>query len=316
MDSATPARCASSAAAASDWIARAPPMADGEVSATSLQRAAADPLRDHQPARGRSVVTSRTRARPGRSMRLSVSVRARIRCTSARRACVRRGRRRSARPAGPARCRGPARTAVRAGRRGTPAGGSDRRRRWRRATRWCPRAEGLESRWASERGSQADRRRRRSGWKAIGAAGSAIFARRVAGGGTPGSSLIAQRRRCPGVSSLGARSSPTRAGVPIRAVRDGTLLAGAGGSRVAAASRRCGSGAVGEPALDGRPGGDGVGHPRGQHQRGQDRQHDAPRISSRTIDPAPPLRAVSDCRSSSRSTPTADQRGHDGGRRW
>ncbi len=50
IDSATPERWAASAAAASDWIARAPPIGDGDVSATSGQRAAADPLRNHQPA--------------------------------------------------------------------------------------------------------------------------------------------------------------------------------------------------------------------------------------------------------------------------
>ena len=37
IDSATPERWAASAAAASDWIARAPPIGDGDVSATSGQ---------------------------------------------------------------------------------------------------------------------------------------------------------------------------------------------------------------------------------------------------------------------------------------
>ena len=50
IDSATPERWAASAAAASDWMALAPPMAEGVVSATSREGAAADPLRDDQAA--------------------------------------------------------------------------------------------------------------------------------------------------------------------------------------------------------------------------------------------------------------------------
>ena len=78
MDSATPARCAASAAAASDWMARAPPIGAGEVAATSAR----EPPRTHSlttrppwPMR----VTSRMRARPGAEILLNFKVRARIR---------------------------------------------------------------------------------------------------------------------------------------------------------------------------------------------------------------------------------------------
>ena len=73
MDSAPPLRCVSSAAAASDWMARAAPKADGEVPATSRS----EPPRIHSETTRPPVavgVTSRTRARPGRSIRLSARV--------------------------------------------------------------------------------------------------------------------------------------------------------------------------------------------------------------------------------------------------
>ena len=81
IDSATPARCAASAAAASDWIARAPPIGDGAVSATSARdapRIHSATTRPPDPV----LATSRTRATPGMSMRLSLSVRDRISCSS------------------------------------------------------------------------------------------------------------------------------------------------------------------------------------------------------------------------------------------
>ena len=81
IDSATPERCAASAAAASDWMARAPPMADGAVSATSASeppRIHSDTTRPPDPV----CATSRTRATPGTSMRLSRIVRDRISASS------------------------------------------------------------------------------------------------------------------------------------------------------------------------------------------------------------------------------------------
>ena len=80
IDSATPERCAASAAAASDWMARAPPIGDGDVSATSGSeppRIHSETTRPPEPV----LATSSTRATPGMSRRLSFSVRDRISCT-------------------------------------------------------------------------------------------------------------------------------------------------------------------------------------------------------------------------------------------
>ena len=80
IDSATPERWAASAAAASDWMARAPPIGDGDVSATSASeppRIHSETTRPPEPV----LATSSTRATPGMSMRLSFSVRDRISCT-------------------------------------------------------------------------------------------------------------------------------------------------------------------------------------------------------------------------------------------
>ena len=75
-----PAACAASAAAASACTARAPPIGDGEVSATSFS----DPPRIHSETTrppAPALVTSSTRATPGLSSRLSLRVRSRISCT-------------------------------------------------------------------------------------------------------------------------------------------------------------------------------------------------------------------------------------------